>query len=47
MLIFRLTEPTVLVDINPVTELDYIRFENGRVRIGALTRQRALEKNPE
>ena len=47
MLNFRLAEPAVLVDINPVKELDYIRVEDGWVRIGARTRQRALEKAPD
>ncbi len=47
MLNFRIAEPAVLVDINPVAELDYVRAENGWVRIGARTRQRALEKSPE
>jgi CO/xanthine dehydrogenase FAD-binding subunit len=46
MLNFRIAEPAVLVDINPVKELDYIRFENGWMHIGARTRQRALEKTP-
>ncbi len=47
MLNFRIAEPAVLVDINPVKELDYIRVENGWVHIGARTRQRALEKTPD
>lgn len=44
---FRLTQPAMLIDINPLTELAGIR--NGaadRVRIGALTRYRALEREP-
>ena len=44
---FRLTQPTMLIDINPLTELAGIR--NGgadRVRIGALTRYRTLERDP-
>lgn len=47
MLNFRIAEPAVLVDINPVKELDYIRIEDGWVHIGARTRQRALEKTPD
>ncbi|MFQ5790805.1 MAG: FAD binding domain-containing protein [Acidobacteriota bacterium] len=47
MLNFRIAEPAILVDINPVKELDYIRVEEGWVRIGARTRQRSLEKSPE
>ncbi len=45
MLNFRLASPGVLVDINPVKELDYIRVEEGWVRIGARTRQRALDRS--
>lgn len=43
---FRLTQPEVLIDINPLAELAGIR--NGaadRLRIGALTRYRALERD--
>ncbi len=47
MLNFRIAEPAVLIDINPVKELDYIRIKDGWVRIGARTRQRALEKTPD
>jgi CO/xanthine dehydrogenase FAD-binding subunit len=47
MLNFRIAQPAVLVDINPVRELDYIRPDNGWVRIGARTRQRSLEKSPD
>ncbi|MFQ5916367.1 MAG: FAD binding domain-containing protein [Candidatus Binatia bacterium] len=47
MLNFRIAEPAVLVDINPVRELDYIRVEDGWMHIGARTRQRALEKTPD
>lgn len=45
MLNFRIASPRVLVDINPVMELDYIRVEVGWVRIGARTRQRALDRS--
>ena len=45
MLNFRLASPGVLVDINPVKELDYIRVEEGWVRVGARTRQRALDRS--
>jgi len=44
---FRLAEPALLVDINKLTELDFIRRDDdGRLRIGALTRQRRLERDP-
>ncbi len=45
MLNFRIASPSVLVDINPVKELDYIRVEEGWVRVGARTRQRALDRS--
>lgn len=38
LLNMRLSRPSLLVDINRVAALDYIHAENGRVRIGALTR---------
>jgi len=43
LLNFRLVRPGYLVDLNEIQDLAYIRPENGRVAIGALTRQRALE----
>ena len=44
---FRLAEPALLVDINKLTELDFIRRgEDGTLRIGALTRHRRLERDP-
>ena len=44
---FRLAEPALLVDINKLTDLDFIRRgEDGGLRIGGLTRQRRLERDP-
>jgi carbon-monoxide dehydrogenase medium subunit len=44
---FRLAEPALLIDINKLTELDFIRRdEDGGLRIGGLTRQRRLERDP-
>ncbi|MEE8523780.1 MAG: xanthine dehydrogenase family protein subunit M [Thermoanaerobaculia bacterium] len=40
---FRLAMPENLVDINGITDLDYIREEGGWLAIGALTRESALE----
>lgn len=40
---FRLAHPTVLVDLNPATDLEYVREDNGGLLIGAMTRQRRLE----
>jgi carbon-monoxide dehydrogenase medium subunit len=39
----RLSAPAVLIDINGLSELAGIAVENGALRIGALTRQRAIE----
>ena len=48
MMNFRLAKPAVLIDLNGVAELDYVRDGNGGgTRIGALTRQRALERDPQ
>jgi len=43
LLNFRLVRPTYLVDLNEIAGLDGIRVENGRLAIGAMTRQRAVE----
>lgn len=43
---FRLTQPAVLVDLNKLDELAYIKRQNGGLRIGAMTRQRHLERDP-
>jgi carbon-monoxide dehydrogenase medium subunit len=44
---FRSLKPAVLVDLNRLPELAYIRHEAGDdVRIGAMTRQRTLELDP-
>jgi CO/xanthine dehydrogenase FAD-binding subunit len=43
---FRLARPGVLIDINGLTELSGIdRSEAGRLRVGALTRYRSLERD--
>jgi carbon-monoxide dehydrogenase medium subunit len=42
MMKLRLARPELLVDINDLTELDYVRLDGGRLRIGALTRHRTL-----
>jgi aerobic carbon-monoxide dehydrogenase medium subunit len=43
---FRVVQPAVLVDINRLPELGYIREEDGVLRIGAMTRERQLEFDP-
>jgi carbon-monoxide dehydrogenase medium subunit len=48
MLNFRLAQPTLLVDLNRLSELDYIRpAEDGGLRLGAMVRQRRLERDPQ
>lgn len=42
----RLAKPALLVDVNRVPGLDYIRKENGHIAIGALTRHRTVELSP-
>ena len=44
---FRTLKPENLIDINPVTELDYIREDDGTLAIGARTRQSTLEHSQE
>jgi carbon-monoxide dehydrogenase medium subunit len=47
MMNFRLAQPSVLVDLNGVSELFYIRpAGDGSVHIGAMTRQRQVEQDP-
>jgi carbon-monoxide dehydrogenase medium subunit len=41
---FRLSTPTMLIDINRLPGLAYIRDEDGYLAIGALTRESALEE---
>lgn len=46
LLNFRLSRPAALVDLNRVAALAYIREDAGHVRLGAMTRQRAIEFSP-
>jgi carbon-monoxide dehydrogenase medium subunit len=41
---FRLASPLLLIDINNLAELEYIREENGHLAIGALARESMLEE---
>ena len=44
---FRLSQPEILIDINPVSELAYIRPQaDGSVLVGAMTRAATLERDP-
>ncbi len=45
MLNFRVARPRYLIDINGLKDLDYIREEKGELVIGALARERAVEKS--
>ncbi|HEX7214915.1 MAG TPA: FAD binding domain-containing protein, partial [Methylomirabilota bacterium] len=44
MLALRLARPTLLVDINHIAGLDGLRESSGTLEIGALVRQRRLER---
>jgi CO/xanthine dehydrogenase FAD-binding subunit len=46
MMNFRLVRPKVLVDINQIAGLSYIRESEGQLRIGAMTRHRDVERSP-
>src|SRR5258708_19089074 len=43
LLSLRLAPPTVLIDLNSVPELAYIRADDGGVAISAITRQPGLQ----
>jgi carbon-monoxide dehydrogenase medium subunit len=43
----RLAQPAALVDVNPIKELNYIRRENGKLRVGALTRHVDIQHSEE
>src|SRR5205809_618847 len=40
---FRLSTPETLIDINKLTDLQYVREDDGHLAIGALTREAMLE----
>jgi CO/xanthine dehydrogenase FAD-binding subunit len=43
---FRLARPEMLVDVNDVEELSYVRRQDGRLHIGAMTRHAQAEHSP-
>jgi carbon-monoxide dehydrogenase medium subunit len=45
LLNFRMTRPSVLVDLNGIKELSFIELRGDRVAIGALTRHREIEQS--
>lgn len=42
----RLSQPSVVIDVNRVGELDYIRDDAHGLAIGAVTRHRTVERSP-
>jgi aerobic carbon-monoxide dehydrogenase medium subunit len=45
MMNMRLARPAQLIDLNGLRELNYLKVEDGELRIGAMTRQRVLERS--
>ena len=43
LLNMRLARPNIVVDINQIKELNYVRASDGGIAIGAIARQRALQ----
>ena len=39
---FRVVQPGVLIDLNRIEELQYVREENAALHVGAMTRERVL-----
>jgi aerobic carbon-monoxide dehydrogenase medium subunit len=46
LLRFRLAAPSILIDINPIQDLEYIQETDGVLHIGALTREAELDQSP-
>jgi len=46
MMRLRLAQPETVIDINGLTDLDYIRVEEDELRIGAMTRHAAVLASP-
>lgn len=46
MMNFRLARPEILIDINGIKELEYIKVDGDELAIGALTRERDIELSP-
>jgi CO/xanthine dehydrogenase FAD-binding subunit len=44
MMNMRLARPAQVIDLNRLSELDYLRVADGELCIGAMTRQRSLER---
>jgi len=46
MMNLRLARPQYIVDLNRIPALDYLTERDGAMAVGALTRQRSLERSP-
>lgn len=46
MLTLRIARPSLLVDLGRLSELDRVRLDDGVLEIGAMTRQRRIERDP-
>jgi CO/xanthine dehydrogenase FAD-binding subunit len=46
MMNFRLVSPAIIIDLNPVQSLFYVRQTESELAIGAMTRQHTLERHP-
>lgn len=46
LLNFRMVRPSVIIDLNGITDLSFIEAREDAVVIGALTRHRAIEQSP-
>jgi CO/xanthine dehydrogenase FAD-binding subunit len=46
LLNFRLARPEMLIDVNDVEELSYLRRQDGKLHIGAMTRHAQAEHSP-
>ena len=45
LLNLRLARPSVLIDLNRVAGLEGVRLDEGVLRVGAMTRQRTVERD--
>lgn len=43
---FRVVQPSTLIDLNRINELNYVLEDGDCIRVGAMTRERTLELNP-
>jgi carbon-monoxide dehydrogenase medium subunit len=43
---FRVSQPTILIDLNKLKDLRYIRTQDGELRIGAMTVQAEVARSP-